>query len=110
MNINGGPESSLFKPGHKSVGGRPKKLLRRVDEVLHAHGLDPVEEILKLLQNESIHVTIRLKTWIELLPYVYARAKEDPTPVDKIRETLAALTNEQLIARLEEDLKTLKSA
>ncbi len=92
------------------MGGRPKKLLRRVDEVLHAHGIDPIEEILKLVQDDAIHITVKLKTWIELLPYVHARAKEDPTPVDKIRETLAALTNEQLIARLEEDLKTLKSA
>ncbi len=108
-NPNPSPDTR-FKPGVPNGGGRPKKLIRRIEEVLHSKGIDPIEEILKLIGDPQMASSTKLKTWIELLPYVYARAKEDQSPVDKVRDDLAALTHDQLVARLEQDLKTLKSA
>lgn len=43
-----------FKPGVSgNPAGRPKKLLRRVDEVLHERGIEPIAKVLGLLDQLS---------------------------------------------------------
>lgn len=39
-----------FRPGVSgNPAGRPKKLLKRIDEVLHDRGIEPIAEVLRLL-------------------------------------------------------------
>ena len=75
--------------------GRPKKLLRRMDEVLSARGIDPMDEICNVLEalkrrkasgknaaerakrRQEIERQ-RLAILLELLPYCYPRVKDQP--------------------------------
>lgn len=74
-----------FKPGVSgNPAGRPKKLLRRVDEVLHERGIEPIavvlDHIAKLGKTRGKGAAAAkkeaLQLWMELLPYCYARPKE----------------------------------
>lgn len=100
-----------FKPGQSgNLAGRPKKLVRRIEEVLHAAGIDPMQEVMKLIQDPLMTSHTKLKTWLELFPYIYPKAREEQSAADNVRDTLAALSNGELVARLEKDLQTLKKS
>lgn len=127
-----------FKPGQSGNPlGRPKKLLKRVDEVLHERGIEPVAEVLKILDKLKRQRPIvgpapeRCKTepekrawkaaqkamhseqiqercldiWLELLPYVYPRVREQaddgagaqPGPEGQSGSRLRDLTDGELI-------------
>ncbi len=90
--------------------GRPRQLLRRIEESLAESEIDPVQEILKLLADDEVLKVTKLKSWIELLPYLYPKAKDETSAVDAIRDELAALTKEQLIERMEQDLTRLRAS
>jgi len=63
----------LFKPGNPG-GGRPKKLLPRVDEMLYRAGVHPVTELLALYKTTTENN--RVKIMLELLAYVCAKPRE----------------------------------
>ncbi len=83
-----------FRPGISgNAAGRPKKLLKRPDEVLHEQGISPVAEILKLIP--SLRESDQLKAWLELLSYCAAKPKE--ISVDAANTPLSSLTDDELL-------------
>lgn len=100
-----------FVPGVSgNPGGRPKKLLKRLEESLHGSGVDPIREILSILADPLVGASVKLKTWVDLLPYLYPKAREAESPDDEIRMKLAAMPKEELIALMEADLLRLKNS
>lgn len=86
-----------WQPGKSAnPGGRPKKLLARVEVTLHQAGKDPVEEILKLLP--KLAPALQLKAWLELLTYVQAKPKPE---VDE-GNPLTGASVEELVAIIRE--------
>ncbi len=85
-----------WKPGVSgNPNGRPRKLVPRPDETLHARGISPVEEILKLIAGGELRAPDQLKAWLELLAYCHAKPKE--FEVDPGGSPLTALTDEELL-------------
>jgi hypothetical protein len=80
-----------FEPGHRKVPGSGRKkgqlsraTLLRVDAYCIERGVEPVEEIYKLLtEDPSLEAKDRLKGWFELLSYCQPKPRpetEAPPP------------------------------
>jgi hypothetical protein len=66
---------NMFKPGQSgNPGGRPKKLLKRVDEMCHADGKHPYTELMRLLP--ELKEREQAEIWLQLLSYCQARPKQ----------------------------------
>lgn len=69
--------ASNLKPWKPGVSGNPggmrKRLFPRVDELLKAAGKEPIAELLKLLP--TLKERDQAQLWLEILPYVHAKAK-----------------------------------
>lgn len=104
----GGP----WAPGTSgNPGGRRKRLLKRLEESLVEIGKDPIGEIIKILDSDDVNQSVKLKAWLELLPYLYPKATETPySDEDEVRRQLSAMTKEQLVERMEQDLARLKNS
>ena len=86
--------STRFKPGMSgNPGGRPRRLLRRPDEVLSALGFCPVEQLMELLP--ALRPAERAKVWLELLAYCHAKIKEPL--VDPETEQFLTMPTQDLI-------------
>lgn len=104
-----------FQPGVSgNPQGRPKKLLKRVDEIFAERGLEPLAEVLdriKKLERKrgtpsavAQAKTQALRLWMELLPYVYARPKELVAEVDEV----ADMATQELAKRLLEAVPSIE--
>lgn len=82
----------------------------RLDIAILNAGRDPMREIFELLDDPAVKPQMRLRAWIDMLPYIYPKAKEEASEIDKIREELAALTREQLAERLEKELSLVRNS
>lgn len=95
-----------FKPGISgNPSGRPRRKIPRPDDELHALGLSPVKEILKLIPN--LREKDQLTAWLELLSYCAAKPKE--TPVDEVGNAFAAISEEQLLKLVQAKQKILEA-
>lgn len=84
--------------------GRPKKLLKRVDEVLFERGIEPVAYVLDRITKlertrgkRAFDAKLQaLRFWMELLPYVYAKPKE----LSELADDLSKVPSQELAKRL----------
>lgn len=102
-----------FQPGVSgNPKGRPKKLLKRVDEIFHERGLEPLAEVLtriaKLEKRRGKGAPAArlqaLKLWMELLPYVYAR----PTQPADLDDPVGDLPSHELAKRILEAVPSIE--
>lgn len=102
-----------FQPGVSgNPQGRPKKLLKRVDEILSERGIEPLAEVLDRIarlerttgKGAAVAKMQALRLWMELLPYVYARPKDLPELVDEV----AQLSSQELAQRLLKVVPSIK--
>lgn len=63
------------KYSRKQGKGWGKFDLKSVIEVLEEHGLDPIEEIVKVLEKGEIKDEISVRAWLELANYVHPKKK-----------------------------------
>lgn len=90
-----------WKPGESgNPSGRPKRLLLRVDEILHKAGKHPVAEILKLLP--ELKPRDQAQMWVEILPYIQAKPK-DYDEEKAIIEDLKKLSTTELFRIVKEN-------
>jgi hypothetical protein len=95
-----------FRPGVSGNPlGRPRKLIKRPDEVLAEQGISPVSKILDLIP--QLKHSEQLRAWLELLSYCHAKPKEFSMLDD--RRDLAALSDEELIKMLREKIPQLRA-
>jgi hypothetical protein len=93
----------MFKPGESgNPGGRPRRYLKRPDEILAAKGICPVEEILKLLPD--LTKAKQAEVWLEILPYLAAKIKEMPAEPDEV----AKLSNKDLLEMVKAKIPELE--
>lgn len=90
-------ENGKFIIGNKAGGpGRPKKLLKRVDEILSARGFHPVHKLLDLYEHQTDKTKVQI--CLELLPYVQPKPREMVLTDDELlRQQVKEMTQEQLI-------------
>jgi len=91
-----------FEQGHKKVGGRkagvPNRKTRAIQERLEL-GCDPLEGMVKIIQDESTDVAVRAKILIELGRYVYPKVRpveiqpDSDEPVERIEIVIATPEN-----------------
>lgn len=95
-----------WKPGTSgNPGGRPKRILPRVDEVLKREGKEPIKELLALMP--SLKPREQMQLWLELLPYIHAK----PKPMDEGEEDdLSKLSTEELVKLVQEKLPEIGKA
>lgn len=93
------------KPGSKN-----KQKLKSVNEVFAEQGLEPIAELLKLIPHLDQRDAVR--TWIDIFPYCYAKAKEE-NPSGALEETEENLlelfkdvSTETLLSVVRSDTKT----
>ena len=94
---------SGFKPGNTFGKGRPKGVrnrisLQKVDEYLAERGINPIEEILKLLP--MLDPREQVKVWGGLLPYLYRKPTEEPALNEEPIRIMTAEENKELHAQL----------
>jgi len=90
-------QATRFKPGTSgNIYGRPKKLLKRIDEMCHADGRHPYVELMKLLP--GLKPRDQAEIWLHLLAYCEPKPKEYiPTDEDLTRAQLKEMSTEELI-------------
>lgn len=90
-----------WQPGQSgNPGGKRKRIFPYVDEILKAAGVEPVTEILKLMPN--LKEREQVQVWIELLPYVQAKAQAakdlEPSELEKLSDAeLLALVRTKIM-------------
>ncbi len=91
-------------PGLPKTGGRKKGVgnkrstfrVARTTQVLEAKGLNPIEEILKLIP--SLEAKEQVKAWEYIHQYADVKPKELPEPEEQeFDDALEGLTTDQLI-------------
>ena len=90
----------MFQPGHAKVGGRkkgtPNKTSATVRELLAAEGIDPIQKILREVE-QLLSPMDRIYVWLKILPYTYPQLKSveisgDPdAPIGVTPSNVAAL-------------------
>ena len=95
-----------WKPGQSgNPSGRPKRILPRIDEVLKAKSLEPLDELLKLLPD--LEPRDKMKVWLEIIAYIHPKAK----PVTEEEEDeLDKLPTSELLKMIRQALPGLESA
>lgn len=89
-----------FQPGQSgNPGGRGKRILPRIDEILKANNLEPITELLKLLPNLKDREQAQI--WLEILPYIHAKQK--PMEEHEVDE-LEKMTTAELVLLVKEKL------
>ena len=78
LNLGYPPESSTFRSVRQLKGNRTLKKrvgvnLKAVAEVLDAHGLNPTEEVIKLIQTGDIDDDLKARLFMELTEYVHPK-------------------------------------
>lgn len=86
-----------FKPGQSgNPSGRPKRLLPRIDEMMHKDGKHPYTELMRLIP--KLPPKAQAEVWLELLAYCQPKMKEfTPTESEEEREALRNLPMNELI-------------
>lgn len=88
-----------WKPGQTgNPNGRPRKLLKRIDEMLFADGLHPYTELMKLMPD--LKSKEQAEVWLELLTYCQAK----PKTVEEELDPLKALSTEALIKLVQDKI------
>ncbi len=77
-------------------------MLKRPDEVLAERRLNPIEEVLKLMP--ELTVANQVKAWLEILPYVAAKLKEETADPDDISK----LSTAELVQLIKEKMPDLE--
>ncbi len=98
--MGGASNLKPWKPGQSgNPGGKRKRVFPHVDEILHAAGVEPVKEILALLPN--LKDRDQVQVWLELLPYIHAKAK----PIeDGSEDELEKLSTAELLRLVKDQL------
>lgn len=81
-------------PGRVNARKNPAAKLRGVYEVLEAEGLNPTEEILRVLQEGTVNDNVRIATWLALLEFCQPRLKAVAVNVNN--RPIGELTEAQL--------------
>jgi len=99
-----------FQPGQTgNPGGRPRKLLKRVDEILHEAGIHPAIELMKLMP--QLKIKEQVEVWTTLLSYTQGKPSEiAPTEEELTAQKLRELTNKELAERAKVLLPKLEGA
>ncbi len=88
-----------WKPGQTgNPTGRPRKLLKRIDEMFFADGIHPYTELMKLMPD--LKAKEQAEVWLELLTYCQAK----PKVVEEELDPLKALSTEALINLVREKI------
>ncbi len=68
--------ATRFKAGMPSSNpsGRPKNVFPSVAQILKGKNLEPIEELLKLLQSGDLKDRNKVEIWLQILPYVHSKA------------------------------------
>jgi hypothetical protein len=86
-----------WKPGQSgNPGGRPKKLITRVDEILHGLKLNPTTELIALIP--QLKPREQAEIWMELLSYCQAKPKQIEIVVDP--DVTSTLTDSELAEKI----------
>lgn len=101
------PGLKPWKPGQSGnpSGKNRKSLVARVDEVLASRGLNPTEEILKLMP--TLPEVVQAKLWLELLAFVQGKPKEY---LDDKSPDMRQIPTSQLIEMVKANLPELEAA
>lgn len=63
-------------PGAGRKKGTPNKsTVLRIDEALLAEGIEPVSEILKILQSGSLKPVAEVRIWLKLMAFIYPKPR-----------------------------------
>lgn len=94
-----------WQPGVSgNPGGKPKRLLPRVDEILYKAGLNPTDELMKLMP--TLRPREQAEIWLELLAYCQAKPKHHDEAKEVLDE-LKALSTQELLKLVKENLPEL---
>ena len=97
-----------FQPGQiANPHGRPRKLLGRVDEILHKHGVHPVEKLLELMPD--LPPGKQAEVWLQLIVYIQPKPK-DYTEERALMDELRQMSTKDLIKIAKENLPAAQAA
>ena len=99
MNPNSLKNLQKFKPGASGNPGGRRRAFPKVEEILKKHGVNCVEEILKLLAGLEDDRD-KIKVWLELLPYVHAKQRY----VEQDDDELNDLSTAELVRLVKDNL------
>lgn len=87
-----------------------RAFIASLEDGLSFHGKDPITEILTLMDDPKVTATTKIKVWLAMFPYLYAKVTTEGEDAVKMKtREILNLSKEQLLEKLRAQISEIET-